>query len=164
MTDGREDICFLGEFEHSIDSQRRVAIPRQWRQKDGETKFFLVPGRNKTLQLRTYESFKDFLDKARKVSSANAQASLALARYGSRAQECVCDKQGRIQISQKLAEYVGFSDQVVLVGAFSNIQLWTPEGWNEYQVSDESYLDEVQKIDESGEDFLDVLQETLGKK
>jgi MraZ protein len=159
----KEELCFLGEYEHALDSQRRIAIPKQWRCKDGDTRFFLVPGRNSTLQLRTYESFKDFLNKAMKVSSANAEASLALARYGSRAQECSCDKQGRIQISQRLAEYAGLKEQAVLVGSFSSIQVWTPENWDKYQVSDESYLDEVQKIDESGDDFLEALQGTLGK-
>lgn len=159
-----EELFFAGEFEHSLDSQRRIAIPKAWRSSDSDARFFLVPGRHQILQLIPFESFKDFLDKARKIPFANAQASLALARLGSRAQDCKCDKQGRIQVPQRLLDYAGLTEHVVLVGAISTIQMWSPDRWQEQQIPDESYLDEVQKIGEGHDDMTALFQDLLGAR
>lgn len=153
---------FFGEYEHAVDSQRRVAIPSAWRT-SGESRFILFPGRNSSVMLVPFESFSEFLNKARKVSLANRKAQEALARLGSRVSECKCDKQGRIQIPQRMLDILEIKDQAVLVGAISNAQIWSPENWSKKQGSDETYLDEVQKIDESPDDFMSLLQDTFGK-
>lgn len=159
-----EEYCFLGEFEHSLDSQRRIAIPRPWRRKEQEERFILVPGRGKVLQIIPYESFKEnFLNKAKKVSLADAEGAAALATLGSRAQECVCDKQGRIQINQRLLDYAGLKDPVMLIGAVSIIQIWDAERWKNNQITDDSYFDEVQKISEMQDDLGNILKGTLNK-
>jgi len=159
-----EEFCFLGEFEHSLDTQRRIAIPSQWRNSDGGNRFILIPGRNRILQLIPYESFKEnFLSRAKKVSIADAEGARALATLGSRAQECVCDKQGRIQVGQKLLEYAGLKEGVILIGAVSTIQIWDVARWREQPISDESYFDEVQKISESPDDFVNMMKGTLDR-
>lgn len=159
-----EEYCFLGEFEHSLDTQRRIAIPSQWRSSEAGNRFILIPGRNRILQLIPYESFKEnFLSKAKKVSIANAEGAMALATLGSRAQECVCDKQGRIQIGQKLLEYAGLKEAVILIGAVSTIQIWDTGRWREQPISDEGYFDEVQKISESPDDFVNIMKGTLDR-
>jgi len=152
------ELFFFGEFTHSLDNQRRVAIPREWRGKSDETRFILFPGRD-SLMLIPYAAFRDFLAKARKVSLANRQAQEALARIGSKVQECICDKQGRITISQRLLDVLGIKDEIVLVGAFSTIQLWRPEAWAMRRDDDDAYLDEVQKITESPDGLMDILKE-----
>ena len=147
-----------------LDTQRRIAIPSQWRKTEGENKFILIPGRNRILQLIPYESFREnFLSKAKKVSIANAEGALALATLGSRAQECVCDRQGRVQLGQKLLEYAGLKEAVALIGAVSTVQIWDAGRWKERSISDESYFDEVQKISESPDDFVNMMKGTLDR-
>lgn len=152
------ELFFFGEYTHSLDSQRRVAVPREWRGKDEDTRFILFPGRD-SLMLIPFAAFRDFLVKARKVSLANRQAQEALARIGSKVQECVCDKQGRITISQRLLDVLSIKDELVMVGAFSSIQLWHPEAWAKRRDNDDSYLDEVQRITESPDGLMDLLKE-----
>lgn len=159
-----ESLSFFGEFEHTLDSQRRLAIPGQWRKKKGVNQFFLVPGRNNILQLIPFESFKNFLDKARKISFADAKLSLALAQFGAKAQECVCDKQGRIPIPQRLLDYAGLKNQVMLIGSVSTIQIWHPDKWNALSMGDEGYLDLVQQIGEENNNLMDIIQGALEKK
>ena len=148
------ELLFAGEFIHAIDSQRRIAIPKDWRVKGGENRFYALPGRNNTLQLMTYASFKRLADKLRKVSIADPKASIALARLGAKARECHCDKQGRIGLSESLLEYAEIKKndiidaELVLVGAFNNIQIWSRKNWEKEQMSDEEMLDVLQSIEE----------------
>lgn len=154
------ELFFFGEFTHALDSQRRVAVPKEWRGKSEETRFILIPGHD-SLMLIPYQDFRDFLTKVKKVSFANRQAQEALARIGAKVQECGCDKQGRITIQQRLLEPLGIADQVVMVGAFATIQLWHPDTWAKRQASDDSYLDEVQKITEGADGLAELFKETL---
>ncbi|MCK5843973.1 MAG: division/cell wall cluster transcriptional repressor MraZ, partial [Victivallales bacterium] len=123
---------------------------------------YLLPGRYNALQLIPSESFQELLAKARKVSFADSGASLALARLGSMAQECKCDRQGRFAIPQKLLEYAGLKEAAVMVGALTTIQIWSPENWSEHRATDESVLDEIQKIGERSESLADALKSSLG--
>jgi len=149
---------FFGEFEYALDSQRRVAIPCNWR-KEKNASFFLLPGRHNALQLIPFGTFRETLMKFKKISFADPSASLAFARLGAIGQECECDKQGRIQIPQKLIEQSGLKNQVVMIGAVTTIQIWSKENWSMFQKSDQNdVLDVIQKIGERPEDLKDILK------
>lgn len=153
-----EENFFFGEFEHSLDPQRRVAIPSNWR-KEKKTTFFLLPGRHNTLQLIPFSTFRETLMKFKKISFADPAASLAFARLGASGQECECDKQGRIQIPQKLIEQAGLKNQVVMIGSLTTIQIWSKENWNLFGKSDQNdVLDVIQKIGERPDDLKDILK------
>ncbi|MCF7855100.1 MAG: hypothetical protein K9N51_09905 [Candidatus Pacebacteria bacterium] len=150
---------FLGEYEYTVDGQRRVAIPSQWRQPDPrQNHFFLLPGRHGSVQAVPAPTFQELLDKLRKVSFADSQAAVALATIGSMAQECVCDKQGRISLTPKLMAHSNISDRALLLGAVTTIQIWRPETWAERQIDSDTGLDVIQQIQERGDDFTDILK------
>ena len=97
--------------------------------------------------------------KFKKISFADPAASLASARLGSSGQECECDKQGRIQIPQKLIEQSGLKNQVVMIGSLTTIQIWSKENWSLFQKSDQNdVLDVIQKIGERPDDLMDILK------
>ena len=159
-----DELFFLGEFEYSLDSQCRISIPSDWRHHDDTTRLILFPGRDNDLLLFPFETFREFLIKARRLALANRQAQEALARIGSRARDCRCDKQGRIKIERSLLDAIGVKKHMKLIGAVSHIKLCTPEAWKEQSVDSDIYLDELQKISETSDDLTQMLLNTLGKK
>ena len=98
-------ILFTGEYVYSLDPQRRVAVPKEWREKGTDGVFYVLPGRNNSLELATPAAYAEQAAKFSKVSFANAEESLALAQFGALAKECHCDKQGRIAIPERLLEH-----------------------------------------------------------
>ncbi len=153
---------FLGEHEFTVDSQRRVALPSQWRKCGGaENHFFLFPGRASSLQLVPASTFRELVAKLRKISFADNEAAIALASIGSMAQECTCDKQGRFAMSRKLMDHAKLTDRVLLLGAVTTIQIWNPELWRERQVDSETGLDVIQTLQERPDDFGEVIKQTL---
>ena len=150
MAEIMEQFTFVSNYMHAVDSQRRIAIPAEWRKKDGETSFYLLPAKEHIVQLIPKETFyEQVIRKAQKMSLADARQLRNLALCAARAQNCVCDKQGRIQISQLLLDHGGFRDKIVLVGAFWHIQLWTPERWESANLDeDDNSFDIMQRINE----------------
>ncbi len=152
---------FLGEYEFTVDGQRRLAIPKPWRQGgDGEMRFFLLPGREKSLQLVPGSVFQELLQKLRKVSFADAQAARAMASVGSMAQECVPDKQGRITLTVRLMDHAGIQDRALLLGAVTSIQIWNPETWHRQQMDSETGLDVLQELQEKPDNFEEILRKS----
>ncbi len=144
---------FFGEHEHALDSQGRLTIPSEWRQ-DGETRLILLPGRDNDLLLFPYATFREFLLKAGKLSLANRELQAALARIGSRARDCRCDKQGRIKLDKSMLEAIGISGQLKMIGALTHIKICSVETWQKAENrGDDAYLDELQKITESVNSF-----------
>ena len=160
----QDELFFLGEFEYSLDSQCRISIPSDWRQSEGTTRLILFPGRANDLLLFPFETFREFLVKARRLALANRQAQEALARIGSRARDCRCDKQGRVKLDRALLDSINVTKQVKLIGAVSHIKLCAPEAWEKQTFDNDVYLDELQKISETSDDLTQMLMNTLGKK
>jgi len=152
---------YLGEYDHTLDNQCRVSIPSDWRSKDGETRFVLVPGADRDLRLFPPELLADFVRKA-KNDPFNAALQRALAWFGSKARQCVCDKQGRIKLEKPMLERVGIDGQVKLVGAVTHIKLCSPENWVEDDpTADSGYMEELRKVSATGADFLAALKDSL---
>ncbi len=156
---------FLGEHEFTVDGQRRLAIPSPWRSENPEhNHFFLFPGREQSLQLVPAATFRELVGKLRKVSFADSRAAIALASIGSMAQECVCDRQGRVTMTAKLMEHARIDDRALLLGAVTTIQIWNPKLWRERQVDSETGLDVLQALQERPDEFSDIVSRTLQGK
>lgn len=146
--------CFLGHFTHIIDSQRRVAIPRDWRSlaADDSTVFYLLPGRDQSIQVLPKELFESvILEKTKQVSFANAAKSKALTAIGSKAARSVCDRQGRITLTPYLMEYASLTNEAVMVGSVNSICILSPPKWEQAQMSNDEMLDQIERIMEAGE-------------
>jgi MraZ protein len=124
------DNLLTGEFTHSIDSQRRFAVPKDWRTKDTEGAYVIIPDKN-FLHLYPIEEFAAFYQNLKKLSFADKDKRRALAVVGSQAKKCKVDKQGRIKLSKELMEIANLGKNLVLVGAFNTGQIWNPEAWEE---------------------------------
>jgi len=155
-----DEVFYFGTYEHSLDNQGRVAIPSDWRRGEGDTRFILFQGEERDLLLFPFESFRSFLVKAQKVSFANAAAQRALQKFGSRARECRCDKQGRVRLEKEHLDAVGIADQVAMIGGVTHIKLCAPQNWNDGGEGGIS-LAEVEKISDGGGDIMAQLLEHL---
>jgi MraZ protein len=152
---------FLGEFEYTLDAQRRLAIPSQWRRgQDQGARFFLLPGRERSVQVIPGSAFNELLTRLRRVSFADAQASVALATIGSMATECGCDGQGRISLSPQLMEHAGLASRgpVLLLGAVTTIQIWAPSVWRSRRLDRDVCLDVIQAIQERPQELTEILR------
>ena len=155
-----EEQFFFGEYTHALDSQNRVAVPREWRRKDGQTRLILFPGSDNDLLLFPFASFQDFMIQARKKSFTNRRIRDLLAQLGARTRECTCDKQGRIKVPSSHLAMTDISNQVTLIGAFTHIKLCSPEAWQKSQSLNGCVLDELEELnaDNSNSEVAQLLQ------
>ncbi|MCX7682256.1 MAG: division/cell wall cluster transcriptional repressor MraZ [Anaerolineae bacterium] len=121
---------FLGEFTHTLDEAGRLTIPARFR---GELAAGLVitRGLDHCLAIFPMEEWKRLAEKvsALPITDRNARALRRL--VFANATDVVPDKQGRILIPPRLREYLGITDDVVIIGLNTYIELWHPDAWRE---------------------------------
>ncbi len=142
---GNEIALFVGAFQHSLDPKKRLTIPSVWRALIGEPKsLYVLPDfKERCLNLIPASEMAHKLEKLRQYPLSNAKAQAFLAKLGSSSDLLAWDSQGRIRISDKLLNFAGIGEQVVLEGAFSKFRLWAAEHRESSDTIDQAELAEA---------------------
>lgn len=121
----------LGEYEHTIDTKGRIAMPAKLREGLG-AKFIITKGLDGCL-------FVYALDEWQRVEQK--LASLPMSRKTARdftrflfggACEGECDKQGRVLLPANLRRYAALEREAVIVGVGSRAEIWDAAKWQQY--------------------------------
>jgi MraZ protein len=139
---------FFGEYRHSVDDKGRLTIPSQWRPKvDSEDNNFLALPSLTERSVTVYppKMIEQLYERFSQISMGDQNGQRAIRRIMSMAHNFVCDKQGRINLNDKLLKHAGLQKSVVLLGEASKFMIY-----------DEAFYDQLMTDDESGEDLADI--------
>lgn len=128
---------FLGNYEHSIDSKGRLAVPAKFRVELGD-RMYVTRWLDKCLALYPAEQFEKLAAQISSLSIADPNARSLRRIFFADAAEIEVDKQGRVNIPVRLREYAGITgddSQVIVVGMNNYVELWSPKLWEEMQNS-----------------------------
>jgi len=136
----------LGEYSHNVDSKRRIFIPVDFRI---STTWVLTAGLEKCLFLFPEDEWIKITEKISGLPLTKKDARSFLRVLLSRARSLSCDKQGRIIIPEKLAEYADISSSCTIIGMINRAELWNTENWQHFYAQSESnYSDLAESIAE----------------
>jgi len=127
-------VLFTGEFEHTIDSKGRMAIPSEIRSRmkkveDGEA-FYLTLGANRALRLypeKGFERLAAMIEEGLVTDEAVQEFDQLLFPLSRRLE---LDSAGRIRLPDKMMERAGLGKDVVLIGVRDHLQIRDLKQWN----------------------------------
>src|SRR6476619_6867000 len=129
-----ERATFLtGEFRHALDDRGRVAVPVRFRPRlaEGATLARWLDG---CLAIFPGPEWDELASKIRALPVTNARAREFARFMSSGAVDVELDRQGRVLVPSYLREYASIeSGEVVVVGALSRLELWSPARWKPYR-------------------------------
>jgi MraZ protein len=132
----------IGEYRHTIDDKRRVALPAKFRRALGK-KLVMTRGLDSCLFLFSETQWSGIVEKLQGLSVGQADAR-AFGRYlFAGAEEVEPDGLGRILIPVELARHARLSGGTVLIGVNDRCELWNEEAWDDYRVSVEKEVGTV---------------------
>ncbi len=119
---------FLGQYEHSIDEKGRLTVPFRFRSllEDGA---YIMRGLDGNLWLMPTADFQRISEKVGKMNIANPTAREFKRLVFSYAEYAKPDETGRILIPQLLRQLAELDSSVVVVGAGTYVEIWSPERW-----------------------------------
>jgi MraZ protein len=119
---------FVGAYERQLDDKGRVALPATYRAHLGEH-CYLVKGTDKCVDVIPSEAFEQF---GRELIAKVERGDLTLNHQRAMAASAVLvglDKQGRVNVDEKLRQYAGLDleSQVVVAGNLVRLEIWAPD-------------------------------------
>ena len=140
----------IGEYSHTIDAKKRLAIPSKLRKELGE-RAVLTRGLDTCLFLYPEKEWQKLTEKLGElpVGQASTRSFLRLMLAG--AVEVELDQLGRILVPDYLKEYAGLKQRVVITGVYNRLEIWDEEKWGNYKGDVEKNTDMIaEKLGELG--------------
>ncbi len=136
---------FTGEYHHQIDEKGRIRIPAKLKDALGETPV-ITRGSDGCLFVFTKEKadeiFSSNFDGNDLTSSEKTRAKRFIASSAEVLEE---DKQGRVLLSPSLIRLAGITKNIVTIGAYDRVEIWSEERWNAYIGDGNTDFDECLK-------------------
>lgn len=132
-----KNIKFFGEYNHTLDTKGRLALPAKFRA--ALTAGAVVTrGLDTCLFLYPRSAWEELAQKVASLplAQANTRAFSRLMLAG--AMEVSVDKQGRIILPDYLRRYAQLSKKVVLTGLYNRLEIWDETVWQEYRAGTEA--------------------------
>ena len=140
----------IGEYKHTIDAKKRLAIPAKLR-KELQKGAVLTRGLDNCLALYPLNEWQKMADKLAGLPTGqvDARGFNRIILAGAAAVEF--DRLGRILIPDYLKKYAGFKKNVVIAGVYNRLEIWDQEKWEAYkQKIEEEVGDIAAKLSELG--------------
>jgi MraZ protein len=140
---------FFGEFEYKVDDKGRVPIPPKFRNdlKDG---IVLAPGVEKCITAYTMPEWKKLADTLTSNPLTRSKMRRLNRALFSLAFSTKMDNQGRIAIPAPLKEHAGMTDDVVIAGSNTYLEIWNKADWEEEKsISQEQAWQIIESLESS---------------
>lgn len=143
MKVGRLEICmFIGEYSHSIDVKKRLAMPSKFRSDLGgrvivtrglDTCLFVYPS-------KVWEALAHKLG-TMPIGESHTRSFVRLLLAG--AVDVDVDSQGRILLPEYLKQYAGLDKDVIVAGLYDRLEVWDAKTWEQYKTQAEQSVSDV---------------------
>lgn len=142
-------MLFNSEYEHSIDSKNRLAIPAEirgrWKASEDGAGWFAVPWREGLIRLYTERSFEEMAQsRSLTLTPDEDEAELQATVFGLTAR-VEMDAAGRIRLPEELLKLVKLGGEVVLVGAGDRLEIRDRQTWRDSRPQRLAQIPELMK-------------------
>ena len=133
---------FIGEYRHTIDPKKRLAVPSKFR---GELKkkVVITRGMDKCLFVYPLEVWNELAEKLGTLPVGESATRSFIRVMLSGAIDCEIDSQGRILIPDFLKSYAGLNKNVTIAGVYNRLEIWDENRWEAYRRKAEKNADEI---------------------
>lgn len=133
---------FIGEYSHSIDAKKRLALPSKFRGELGN-KVVVTRGLDKCLFVYPMKVWEALAEKLGNLPMGESSTRSFIRLMFAGATDVDMDSQGRILLPEYLREYAGLKKEVTVSGLFNRLEIWDETMWTEYKEQSEKNTEEI---------------------
>lgn len=140
----------IGEYRHTIDTKKRLALPAKFRRELGKT-VIITRGLDNCLVIYPSKEWQVMSDKLGKLPASQIEARGFARIMLSGAMAVELDRLGRILVPEYLKEYASLKKNVVVCGLYNRLEIWDVQKWETYKKKAEKEVgDLAAKLKELG--------------
>ena len=133
---------FIGEYRHSIDEKKRLAVPSKFRKELGEGAV-ITKGLDNCLVIYPVKPWKEKAEKLAALPEASKEARGYARTILAGAAAAEFDRLGRILIPEYLKEYAKIEKNVVITSLNNRLEVWSEKLWDAYRKGAESNIEDL---------------------
>lgn len=135
-----------GRFDYKLDSKNRVAIPSEWRPREGGSLFLLLSDIKgfsgiKALTERKLEEIESSVKE--EPGMTTKQKNEFLEWLNGSCVEVTINNQGKLLIPKKMCDQAKFGSELTLVGRGSFFEIWEPSTFEKMRSNSQPKIDEI---------------------
>lgn len=132
----------IGEYTHTIDAKKRLAIPSKLRRELG-AKAVITRGLDSCLFIFPFKEWQKLVEKlsALPFGDKNSRSFKRLILAG--ASEVSLDALGRILVPDYLKNYAQLKKNVVIAGVDERLEIWDKTRWEMFKQQSEKEVDNI---------------------
>ncbi|MFP4352546.1 MAG: division/cell wall cluster transcriptional repressor MraZ [Puniceicoccaceae bacterium] len=139
-----ERAFYVGEFEHALDAKGRLTIPSKWRFLGDEADVYLaLPNPGGFITVYPPKMIDRFEEQVSKISLGDPEGQKLVTQLGAMSHSFGCDKQGRINLNEKLIRHAGIGKKAILVGNFSYFSIHAAERYEAADLNDPDLMNRI---------------------
>ncbi len=133
---------FIGEYQHVLDSKKRIALPAKFRAKFKKGAV-ITRGLDSCLFVYPKGEWEEIAEKLGNmpVGERGTRSFVRLMLAG--AFEAQLDSQGRVLVPDYLKGYAKLNKKAVIAGLFNRLEIWDENEWERYKKQAEKNQDEI---------------------
>jgi len=132
----------IGEYRHTIDTKKRLAIPSKLRRELG-SKAVITRGLDNCLFIFPLSQWNKLVEKLSKLPLGQRDTRGFIRLMLAGASEVKLDQLGRILIPDYLKQYAGLKKNIVIAGIYNRLEIWDEAKWNLFKTSTEKEVDNM---------------------
>ncbi|MEK7481010.1 MAG: division/cell wall cluster transcriptional repressor MraZ [Patescibacteria group bacterium] len=133
---------FIGEYIHTLDPKKRLALPARFRKELGG-KVVITRGLDQCLFVYALAAWEEIAQKLNTLPVGQAANRSFVRLMLAGASEADIDQLGRVLLPDYLKRYAAIGQKVIIVGVGSRLEIWAQEKWEAYRSEIEQHTDEL---------------------
>lgn len=133
---------FIGEYKHTIDTKKRLALPAKFRKELGK-KVVVTRGFDNCLVIYPQKDWREVMKELRTLPTSRTESREFNRVILGGAVEVNLDKLGRILIPDYLKDYAGLKRNVNICGLSNKLEVWDIQKWETYRKKAEQNINKI---------------------
>ena len=137
-------MLLTGTHPRTLDDKKRLGVPNRLREQLGKpATLFVTPGPDQCLWLYTQAALEQLAARLDQAPATDAEARVFRRLYFAQTKAVDLDRNGRILVPDRLAQFAGLEREVVLIGVRDHLELWDAQRWQQYLSANAPRFDAV---------------------
>ena len=123
---------FIGEYSHSVDPKKRLALPSKFRGELGN-RVVVTRGLDRCLFVYPMKVWEEIASKLGNLPVGESGTRSFIRLMLSGAVDTELDSQGRVLLPEYLKNDAGLKKEVTVVGVYNRLEIWDEGAWKKYK-------------------------------
>jgi MraZ protein len=121
-----------GTYPTNLDDKKAMTLPKALREQLGGESVLVTPGPDECLWITDQTHLDRLAEKLEHSAAREADVRVFKRLYYAQTEKAALDADGRVTVPERLAQFAGLHQEVVLIGIDDHFELWDAAKWRQY--------------------------------